>query len=122
MVQATLDGVQLKILSIREGLSARDVQWDTWEDGWKRRVAVYGGLRVWTITAYESDTAWANSQVKRFGEKLKAGSPMSFVLTQGGETLVSCLVYLLSLEAGYDLGAPEPKKYRQFTLNLQEAM
>lgn len=123
MVQVNLDGVSLKILSIKEGLTARDVQWDTWEeDRWKRRVAVYGGLRTWTLTAYESETAWADSQVKRFQEKLRAGEPVSFTLTHAGETLVSCQVYILSLEVGYDLGAPESKRYRQYTLSLQEAM
>lgn len=122
MVQASLDGVELKILSIREGMAARDVQWDAWEDGWKRKVAVYGGLRTWTITAYEAETQWADSQIKRFQLKLKAGEPVSFNLTHGGETLTSCQVYILGLEVGYDQGAPESKRYRQYTLTLQEAM
>ncbi|MEM2128011.1 MAG: hypothetical protein QXH67_07305 [Candidatus Bathyarchaeia archaeon] len=123
MVQVTLDGVSLKILDMREGLVARDVQWDAWESStWKRKVTVYGGLRTWTITAYELETPWAESQVKRFQERLKAGDPVSFTLTHAGETLASCNVYILSLEVGYDLGAPESKRYRQYTLSLQEAM
>lgn len=123
MVQVTLDSVQLNVLNLREGLAARDVQWDAWESStWKRKVMVYGGLRTWTITAIETETAWTNSQVKRFQEKLRAGNPVSFQLTHGGETLTSCQVYILSLEVGYDLGAPEAKKLRQFTLTLQEAM
>jgi hypothetical protein len=122
MVQATLDGQALNLLSLREGLAARDVQWDAWEDGWKRKVAVYGGLRTWALTAYEAGVAWADSQVKRFQEKLKAGEPLSFNLTHGGETIANCSVYILSLEVAYDQGAPESKRYRMFTLTLQEAM
>lgn len=122
MVQATLDGLTLKILDIKEATTARDVQWDVWADGWKRKVTIYGGLRGWTITAYEVETPWIDSQIKHFQVKLQAGDPVSFTLTHGGETLVSCNVYILSLEVRYDLGAPEAKKYRHFTLILQEAM
>ncbi|MBS7629822.1 hypothetical protein KEJ23_07680, partial [Candidatus Bathyarchaeota archaeon] len=59
--------------------------------------------------------------VKRFQEKLRAGDPVSFLLTHGGETLVNSQVYILTLEVSYDQGAPESKRYRQYTLTLQEA-
>jgi len=119
VIKVTLDGKTLNVDAYRESLEAVDAQWDEWDEGYKRRVRILGGIRTWTLECWETETTWANSQLKHFMDKLKAGEAISLVIKEDDETIVDTNVYILNITRRH-VEAPS-KRYRRFTIILQEA-
>jgi len=117
----TLDGKILNLLSGDESYDAVATQWHAWEnETYKRKVNVRGKLQGWVFDCYEKGVTWANSQIKHFRGKLAAGTTVTLVITEAGDTVFNGSVHILGVSRRYDPARAESLKYREFTLLLQE--
>jgi len=117
----TLDGQSLNVTGWRESLEPIKSEYDKWEDGTcKRKVRVYGYVRVYTLDCVEEDVAWASSVVKYFEEKAAAGAVVAFASDLPVRTVSSSNVQVMGASFGAaDVGS---QNVRSFTLKLQEAL
>lgn len=115
----TLDGQTLNVTSMDEATDAVATQSHAWEnEEYVRKVNVRGEVQGWSLQCYEKGVTWANSVVKRFKEKLKAGDPVAFVVTEAGDTIIDTTVYVGDVSRPYESA---DGVYRFFKLLLQRA-
>jgi hypothetical protein len=116
----TLDGKTLNVLSFGESIEVAGTQWDAWvNQGYDRKVKVYGIIRKWTLECVEDSVTWTNSLVNYFETIAQNGSAVAFTSDESLREITSTSVYVLGVELGLsDLGG---KNIRKFTLTLQEA-
>jgi hypothetical protein len=116
----TLDGKTLNVLSYGESIDVAGTQWDAWvNQGYVRKVKVYGIIRKYTVECVENDVSWTDSLVNYFENVAENGSAVAFISNEPVREISSTNVYVLGVELGLsDLGG---KNIRKFTLTLQEA-
>jgi hypothetical protein len=117
----TLDGKTLNVSGWRESLEPIKSEFDKWESGTcKRKVRVYGYVRVYTLDCVEENVAWASSVVKYFEEKAAAGAVVAFFSDLPVRSVSSTNVQVMG--AYFEAVDVGNQNIRSFTLQLQEAV
>jgi len=119
MMTVTLDGKTLDAKKFGESFVVVHSQSDAWQNNkYKRKVKVWGIVRVWTLDVVESSVVWASSQAKSFQDTGEAGTTVTFTVTDEVR-VISTSVYILDM--AIQIADLAGKNIRYFTVTLQEA-
>ncbi|MCW4045233.1 MAG: hypothetical protein NWE94_06930 [Candidatus Bathyarchaeota archaeon] len=117
----TLDGKTLNVTGWRESLEPIKSEFDKWENGTcKRKVRVYGYVRVYALDCIEENVAWASSVVKYFEEKAAAGAVVAFFSDLAVRNVSSTNVQVVGV--GFEAVDVGSQNVRSFSLQLQEVL
>jgi hypothetical protein len=117
----TLDGSTLTVLKWAESVTTEASQWDAWSGSvYKRKVKVYGIVRVYTITFVEQGVMWSNSLALKFENDAANGNTVQLYSTEAYRP-INPAVNVYITDVNYTLENLAGNNIRTITVTVQEA-